>query len=493
MLNEHITQNKCVVFLGAGASAPLGFAVMDTFMNELERRVGEANPEAHAMLGSIYQTYQTEDGSPGRDLEIVFSNLQRYKDFFALAQKDPNFSGPLNQLVSQATTGGALVLLGEFVEALDDTIRDLIFTHYGADISPDVVPLYSSFLTSLCELFDQAVVPIFTTNYDVAIETYAALTDSPLEFGFRIGGVRSPWDSSRFHNYVPPSGAPALVLFKLHGSVTWYNDDAGVKYVQASSRRLPFKNMVIYPGEAKTDMLEEPYHTCYSYLRHCLYAAQYVFVVGYSFRDLLLQRVFNEGLLLNPDLKFLVMDGPISDSTQARLRAKLGPNVTFIPHLFEPGDGAKYLQEIRRLLSPAPDVALAWVGKTLDLVGPGPGENQPDGNPDAVFHLHIAAKKKASVSRIDLQRVDSSGNPTDEHWTTASDGAIWLLKPMDETGQSEVALPLDLKARQTMRISLVASDNVPPSDWFAAGQVYKATAFLATGQSVTTTPAEVKE
>lgn len=273
MLNKHITQNKCVVFLGAGASAPLGFAVMDTFMNELERRVGEANPEAHAMLGSIYQTYQTEDGSPGRDLEIVFSNLQRYKDFFALAQKDPNFSGPLNQLVSQATTGGALVLLGEFVEALDDTIRDLIFTHYGAEVSSDALPLYSPLFSSLCELFEQRVVPVFTTNYDAAIETYAELSQSPLEFGFRTDLVRSPWEPSRFHDYAPPSNEPGLVLFKLHGSVTWYKDKRGVRYVQASSRELPYENMVIYPGEAKTGMLEEPYHTCYSYLRHCLYSA----------------------------------------------------------------------------------------------------------------------------------------------------------------------------------------------------------------------------
>jgi hypothetical protein len=490
MLNEAITRNKFMVFLGAGASAPLGFAVMDNFMDDLDAQAGV---EGTALLQGIYSAYPMEDGSQGRDLEVVFGTVQRYKDFFALADKDPNFSGTLNQLGSEATTAGeALGSLKQLVFGLDDKIRDLIFTHYGAEVSSDALALYSPLFTELCNLFDQPVVPVFTTNYDAAIETYADLSATPLESGFRVAGVRSGWDATRFHNYVAPREAPALVLFKLHGSVTWYKDAQGMRYVQASRRGLFLENMVIYPGEAKTGMLEEPYHTCYLYLRHCFYSAEYVFVVGYSFRDLLLQRVFNEGALINPGLKFVVINGVLSASAQKRLKDKLGPNVTFIPQLFEAADGAAYLQEIRRLLSPAPEIALAWVGKTLDLVGPGPGANQPDGSPDAVFRLHIAAKKKASVSRIDLQRVDSSGNPTGEHWTTASDGAIWLLKPMDEAGQSEVALPLDLKARQTMRISLVASDNVPPSGWFAAGQLYKATAFLATGQSVSTPPAEIQ-
>ncbi len=492
MLNEHITQSKSIVLLGAGASAPLGFAVMDTFMDELEAQAGA---DGTTLLQTIYPTYPMEDGSDGRDLEVVFDTVQRYKNFFLLGKEDPTFSAVLQALTSEAAgAAGQLTSLQSLVSGLDEKIRDLIFLHYGADVSADVVSLYRPLFTNLSELFGQRMVPIFTTNYDAAIETYADQSGTPLEFGFRVGGARSGWNAARFDKYVAPrpKDAPALVLFKLHGSVTWYRDGQGIRYVQASSRKLPYDNMVIYPGEAKTGMLEQPYHTCYSYLRHCFYHAEYVFVVGYSFRDLLLHRVFNDGALINPRLKFVVINGPLSGPAQKRLQDKLGRNVTFIPHLFEAGDGAAYLQEIRRLLSPAPDVTLAWVGKTLDLVGPGPGENQPDGNPDAVFHLTITAKKKSSVRRVDLQRVDSSGNPTGEHWTSESDGAIWPLKLMDEAGKSELE-PFDLRAKQSIRVSLVASDAVPPGDWYAPAQRYTATVFLATGQSVTTPPAEIKE
>jgi len=439
---------------------------MAPFMDMLEEALGDAERQ---VLSNMYAHYRFEDDSPGRDLEMVWEHLQNYLTFFKLKGSDPNFQQIA--VTDLGFTNGPP--LQQVAARIDSRIRDLIFDRYGTQPeASEVAALYDPLLAMIRELLQQPVLPVFTTNYDPAIETYAGETGVPLEFGFTIKTARNSWDPDIFHSYQPPPNPPGLVLFKLHGSVTWYGDKRGFKYVQEAQEGLRgSQNMVIYPGDTKVGMLREPYFTCYTYLRHCLQNATHVIVIGYSFRDPILQLLFREARLLNPELRFVIVNGPQLNTTRARLEETVGEPLVLIAQPFEVGEDAPYLQELAAVFAPAPSASLEWIGKTEDLVGSGPQAYEPDGQLDGMFRLSIESKKRASVERMDLHRVDSEGNDLGERWTTASDGAVWALGVFNRANERVPALTVGDKKPTVVKIA--ASDNPEGETWFAPGQRFK--------------------
>lgn len=69
-------------------------------------------------------------------------------------------------------------------------------------------------------------------------------------------------------------------------------------------------------------------------------------------------------------------------------------------------------------------IALAWVGKIRDLVGPRSG--QPDGMPDAEFRITLDLGEGDEVRSIDLYGSSPTGERNDQRWSSA-DASSWLL------------------------------------------------------------------
>ncbi len=441
---------------------------MAPFMDMLEETLGGAE---RALLSNIYSHYPFGDGAPGRDLEVVREHLQKYLTFFKLIRSDPNFVQM--SLMNPESPYDQSLLIEDVVTRIDNNIRDLIFDRYGTQPeASEVAALCGPLLAMVRDLLQQPVLPVFTTNYDPAIETYASETGIPLEFGFTMKTARCSWNPDTFHSYLPPANGPGLVLFKLHGSVTWYRDARGFKYVQEAQEGLRGnENMVIYPGDTKVGMLSEPYFTCYTYLRHCLRNATHAVVIGYSFRDPILQLLFREARLLNPELRFVVVNGRQPNGAGERLKEVVGEPLVLIPQPFEAGEDAPYLQELSAVFAPAPSASLEWIGKTEDLVGPGPGAYEPNGLLDGIFKLSIESRKKTSIERIDLYRVDWAGNELGERWTTAPGEPTWALGVFNES--SERLGGLVVSDKKAVVVKLAASDNPQGETWFAPGERFR--------------------
>jgi hypothetical protein len=226
---------------------------------------------------------------------------------------------------------------------------------------------------------------------------------------------------------------------------------------------------VIYPGDTKVGVLEEPFLTSYTYLRHCLEAAKNVVVIGYSFRDQILQTLFQQARLANPGVRFIVINGP--SPNESLLRKSLGGDALLISAWFEGGDGADYLKQVRSILLPQPTASLRWLGKTGDFVGPADGAFQPDGSPDAVFKLSVNSEVKESVERLDLFRQDDQGNDTGERWTSRSGEGTWALGVFP--GNSPAQLPLSVSPRKVLEVSIAASDDPSGETWFGPGSKYR--------------------
>ena len=209
----------------------------------------------------------------------------------------------------------------EDAASLRSRIRHAIIREYRTIEADQAVQVYRPLLDTIFAHLDSAThcLPIFTTNYDLAIETLCSAQYSQYELVDGMDDSSSldrevVWNPWQFEFFKLSREARHLVLFKLHGSVNWMRIASSGKIVQA----LPmydiidsdeYQNVIIYPAGSKL-ATTDPYLTGYNYFAKCCEHAKLIIAVGYSFRDydaltnLLRARKANESLrllLLSPD------------------------------------------------------------------------------------------------------------------------------------------------------------------------------------------------
>jgi hypothetical protein len=140
---------------------------------------------------------------------------------------------------------------------------------------------------------DEHCLPIFTTNYDLAIETlcekkyskYALIEGLDTDLSSKI----AHWNRNEFDMFSLWEGHQNLVQFKLHGSVDWIRQEKSGRIVRAPAMydaldSDEYKNAIIYPTGDKAAN-REPYFSAYEYYSRCCEQAKVLIVIGYSFRD----------------------------------------------------------------------------------------------------------------------------------------------------------------------------------------------------------------
>ena len=188
-----------------------------------------------------------------------------------------------------------------------------IVKEYSDIPSSLVMKVYKPFFDLVFSQIDpnRYCLPIFTTNYDTAVEEFCYLNqDYALVDGFMPDGRDYVWDGATFHSFHLVPQKKNIVLFKLHGSVNWIY----VKAKREIFRTQPFhqqadtskySNILIYPATHKV-ATSEPYFTAYDYYGRCCERSQSPLTIGYSFRDydalarLRSAQSFNQGLVVLP-------------------------------------------------------------------------------------------------------------------------------------------------------------------------------------------------
>jgi len=357
---------RYLLLIGAGASKPLGMPLMKEFEALLNVKVGKEEREC---LRKLWLIHAEETNGATFDLEALLALIERYRGFYNILFGDKEFGyiadkeekrrleyeyqGLLNVDSARPPSYLAEAFARRSVfENLDGLVRDLVFETYGKDLNEDrLEELYSPLFETVNRYFSRDVIPIFTTNYDMAIETYAKQGDAHLEMGFESTPTSSEWRPGRFYRFQPAANKMNMMFFKLHGSLAWHR--SGNVIVQTG---LPvrdpsgFKSVVLYPTQTKEYPDEEPFRTAYSFLRGCFTVARLVIAIGYSFRDPGIHRIMAESLELNPDLFFVLICGSNIEHWKTFAQAHLGKH-HIIPYYFEFGsDGASYLSEMSTVL-----------------------------------------------------------------------------------------------------------------------------------------------
>lgn len=315
-LNEIITNSDYVLFLGAGASAPLGRKPTVQFLELLiEKLPGVINecegnsPQAGSLLALFEQAAQHYQVTLP-DSEVVLN----YLDYLRMACKQlHDLPDEFRDLARTGGVGAYHEQWAHMLENLRQCIEEIVDRHYSNVDRDKALKLYTPLLSNLES--QAGVVPIFTTNYDWTFETLAS---GPSQFslvdGFTSDAFGGQWSRKVFDSFKVDGRNETIVLFKLHGSTTWYKDPAHPGLIRRSTAG-DSPRVLIYPTRVKPDVVgEEPFSTAYEYFRHTLRQAKLCVVIGFSFRDPAVNDIISQGLDLNSALRLVIVEPRMNES-----------------------------------------------------------------------------------------------------------------------------------------------------------------------------------
>lgn len=332
-MNPLIYKRPFVLLIGAGASVPLGKKATVEFLEWLKLPQQEVD---YGLLSSICaQIEPTEELGIKHDVEVVLDHLESLIAAGELLEKSGDASLVKRlEKTSRGQTGpplhpyGSPLNLDENIR-LREQIRDLIVKHYFEIDSEKAFKLYDPFFGSLGYARELAV-PVFTTNYDLAIEKVHEHPETRFRLvdGFiRETGIpewrRSAYEDFRAFSITGRIGG--VVLFKLHGSVDWVRTPSGAIQRVTSQERDPgqMRTVLIYPSRLKGELHDEPFRTNYAYLLARLLNAQVCVVIGFSFRDQGIVEELHQAIGLNKKLKLVIID-PNAQAIKSRLQSRFG-------------------------------------------------------------------------------------------------------------------------------------------------------------------------
>ncbi len=278
--------SRILVITGAGASAPLNMPAMDNFYKVID-------PSWDDWISKLLQGFPEK----GNDLEFLLGHLDFYEDLRDKCVRDPHLRNVLPPDRLDSVLGAA--------RNIRERIFDTIVTTYGR-LSPQAkkkaIRIYKNLYFRLLEATqnEAKVLPIFTTNYDL---TFEGLRDEASDFnicnGIRREGDFASWDPTAYET----QDDYRFAIFRLHRCSHWMKDkgeNGGEIIFQARPDRRDLQNKepcILYPVAGKEAKIsEEPFGTAYKHLQTCLNAAQTVVIIGYSGRDVAIQRYLEEAL-----------------------------------------------------------------------------------------------------------------------------------------------------------------------------------------------------
>jgi len=338
---------KITLFLGAGASKAFDYPATKEFVDNLYEVLTDREKR---ILNSFLKTPNVSD------IEHVLQIIDTVIDFDSMTYINKLFRG---QAAFSASIEGMSFRWQGFVEICKDLKKKIIselHRQYEFDENKlkNIVENYDGLFKSIFidpESMQAKVgqIHVFTTNYDSIIENYCVKKQINFTCGFeleRLSG-RQFWKPKVFKKY------NRLMLYKLHGSLDWREtNDGRIERVTTEEQvskitRKHKRNILIYTTQ-KEYLTEEPFRTLMNYFEDILNKHDACLVVGFSFRDPYINRIFLGFLRANPNRKLVVVSPSASKNVEEKLLQgdkKLKKQIICLDMLF--GD-KKTLDQIRR-------------------------------------------------------------------------------------------------------------------------------------------------
>lgn len=282
-----IKPSEVVFFFGAGASVPAGVPDTRSFVSQFTESILDTGKKA--TVEKIVKILKVWRGSD-IDVELLLETLTKLRD----KEQEP---------LLQFYEGGNFVLTGYYEkEPLINDLKD--FIKKRAIVSERSV----HYLQPLRDFVDESKpLDIISVNYDTCIEQFCSAHKLVCQDGFDVN-----WNPKNF-----ASEDTDIRLYKLHGSVIWYQSDRGgymklpVKTEKSEIKLITdetAENLMLYPmqkwdyAEPLLELLVEVKRLLES--KEC----KFLVVIGYSFRDEHLRRLVWDAAKKNKQLHLLLID-----------------------------------------------------------------------------------------------------------------------------------------------------------------------------------------
>ena len=301
---------KVMIFLGAGASAALDIPTSKKFPRFIaEKHKCNINSLLASCVDYLRSTGKGEYNAgqlDAEDLRDWLVSMERTTE--SLSRIKSGSVPPLSKF--RGDPSGSYTYVKEIRLQFDQIIRET----YKEVPQKEAYQHYNILFQRLwnCGL---SILPIFTTNYDQVLESYAEHPRSSINFvdGFsrgRSGAGTLRLNTNLFETSV--SASNTALFFKLHGSTTWFKHKVQkeVIFLPFGSTPSPeYDNLLIYPTKDKAKILEDyPFNEYYKYLKGYLESEslRLCIVIGYSFGDPAINEFFETAIARG--MRLLIID-----------------------------------------------------------------------------------------------------------------------------------------------------------------------------------------
>ena len=347
---RRVQTSKIALFLGAGASKAFGYPTTLDFVSNLEKVLGILEKDFFHKILTLPNV---------SDIEHVLQKLDLLTD----VGSDGYVKKMLKEEITPSESQKFLSPFDTFFnscETLRQTIINELYRQYEFDTNriEKIIDYYNELCTILNKISNEPELHVFTTNYDSVFENYCDNTNRQIEFtcGFRIDkrNRRQFWHSEWLKNWkFDPDRNEGIRLYKLHGSLDWREmADGRIERVltedKVPSRSRTYKrNTLIYPAQ-KNYATEEPFRRLQRYFEVVLSQHDLCLVIGFSFRDLLINNAFLDFLRGNDKRRLVVVSPNAMKNVEENLGAEekqLKEQIRYVVGLFGEKATFQFIEE----------------------------------------------------------------------------------------------------------------------------------------------------
>lgn len=328
----NVSENNIVFLLGAGASVDAAIPSSENMVKDLERRIVEEDDwkPLYELYCFLKSSINYSSGLQGNFNE-VFNIEQLLGVMDELNKRDKNtiypFIGTWNIHLLEVA-GDKFIKIAE----LKDKIEKLLVVEWVKLKNKKTASYYGGFAKLQKEIGHS--IRVFSLNYDLCFENTIGKTNIHLGFG-----ENDVWN---YLSFTPSEEAKRpFYLYKLHGSLDWYNEENDLKICDDSAA----KPELIFGLGAKL-RAHDPYLFYMQEFRRYLYGepdCKLMVVIGYSFQDSHINSILKQALI-NQEKKLYIVTYNPSLKDKKNIYEKLSLNESSTQVFFDPQGASSFLQ-----------------------------------------------------------------------------------------------------------------------------------------------------
>lgn len=297
------------IFLGAGASRAFGYPTTVELVDKID-----SVTHKRELLGHTVEYLRNKSNSKIVDIESILWELDDLQNWIQELKSKDKFKREYIYHSNEYKFRNSHLeyRFKEILEQVESLRRDSYETVYHA-FWEEQQGDYEKCEVTYSKFFSNFNIPlnIFTTNYDLCVEKpfwQGLLPNERLCDGFEYNGIDTIFNFDSYNNNND------FNLYKLHGSVNWKLDPMVNGKIHRLNRHDFTKledHPLLFPGEKYIE--KHPFSLLYNKLGKVLKEVKFLIVIGFSFRDEILNKLFLSALKDNYDLKIVIWNVKLPD------------------------------------------------------------------------------------------------------------------------------------------------------------------------------------